>query len=207
MGKTRDIIGESQEFVLNLLEQRLAPWTVYHDVRHTEETVEACREIGGASGLNEAEMEILLLAAWFHDTGYIETVRGHEERSVTIAGEFLRERSYPEEGIERISGCIMATKMPQSPKNLLEKIICDADMIYLGKEGFFAKNDLLKAEIEKRENRVIPDVDWLKRSVDFLSGQSYHTEYALKNLQDGIRINIGVLQEQIRRAQGLRTGT
>lgn len=101
----------------------------------------------------------------------------------------------------------MATKMPQSPKNLLEKIICDADMIYLGRKEFFAKNDLLKAEIEKRENRVIPDADWLKRSMDFLSGRSYHTEYALKNLQDGIRVNIGVLREQLRRAQELKTGT
>ena len=206
MRNTNHIIEQSREFVLELLKKRLAPWTMYHDVRHTEETVEACRDIGKASNLDAGQLEIVMLAAWFHDTGYTERVTGHEERSVEIAAAFLLDKRYPPQGIEAISACIMATMMPQTPNNIMEQVICDADMVYLGKKEFFEKNDLLKAEIEKRERRLIPEAEWLMRSIDFLSGQSYHTEYAKKNLQDGILTNIGILRGQLERIAGQEPG-
>ena len=44
---------------------------------------------------------------------------------------------------------IIATTMPQRPKNLVEKVVCDADLIHIGTKEFFRKNDLLKEEIER----------------------------------------------------------
>lgn len=195
--KPNTIITESRDFVKKLLGERLAPWVSYHDFRHTDETVEAAREIGTASGLGDGDMEVLLLAAWFHDTGYTEIANGHEERSIVIATDYLTRHQYPAENLGKISGCIMATKVPQRPKNLLERVICDADMLFLGREEFFRKNDLLKDEIEEREGKVIPVADWLKRSIEFLSGHVYHTDYCRNKLSAGVLQNIEILREQL----------
>jgi len=193
------IVSESREFVRRLFGEKLAPWVSYHDFCHTEETVEAALEIGTASGLGGEEMEVLMLAAWFHDTGYTEIADGHEERSVTIAADYLSRHEYSEENLRKISGCIMATKVPQRPGNLTEQVICDADMLFLGREEFFRKNDLLKKEIEKREGKLMPAAEWLKRSIEFLEDHVYHTEYCREKLSAGVRHNIEILRGQLGR--------
>jgi predicted metal-dependent HD superfamily phosphohydrolase len=195
-----DILGESRAFVGKILRERLKPWVSYHDVRHTEETVEACLEIAAGCGLDAGQTEIVLIAAWFHDTGYTLTVEGHEERSATIAEEFLLGRGYPADKVRSVVGCIMATKMPQRPKNILENVVCDADMLYVGREEFFKKNDLLRDEIEEREGVVVEPSEWLKRSLVFLEGQRYHTEYCRSRLDAGLRKNIETLRNQLARS-------
>ena len=199
MSGTDHIVPQAREYALKLLRARLATWVAYHDIRHTEETVEACREIAAGCGLDPDQTDIVLIAAWFHDTGYIETVQGHEERSSAIAEEYLRGLGYPPGKIDRVKGCIMATKMPQRPNNLLEQIICDADMLYIGREEFFEKNDLLRDEIERREGIVIDPAAWLRRSIEFLEGQEYHTEYCRQRLTAGLKRNIETLRDQLRR--------
>jgi len=193
-----DLVAKSRDFVRELFGEKLSSWAYYHDFRHTEETVEAAREIGTASGLDNGDMEVLLLAAWFHDTGYTEIAAGHEDRSVVIAKAYLTDRDYPADKLGKISGCIMATKVPQHPNNLLEKVICDADMLFLGREEFFRKNDLLKEEIEAREGKVSPATDWLKRSIEFLSSHLYHTDYCREKLSVGVKKNIETLREQLK---------
>jgi len=194
-----DIVSEVQEYVRKLLGEKLDPWAHYHDFRHTEETVEAAREIGTASGLSDRDMEVLLVAAWFHDTGYTELAEGHEGRSVVIANDFLGRMGYPPENLKKVAGCIMATRVPQDPKNPLEEVICDADMLFLGREEFFRKNDLLKEEIEEREGKTVPAAEWLQRSIDFLTHHVYHTAYCREKLSAGVRKNIETMREQLKR--------
>ena len=91
----------------------------------------------------------------------------------------------------------MATVVPQRPKNLLGRVICDADMLYIGRKEFFRKNDLLKLEIEKREGIEIDAAEWLDRSLRFLEAQSYHTDYCREKLTEGLRENIAVLRKQL----------
>ena len=197
MNSDNHIVSESRAFVETLLEERLAPWAAYHDYQHTDETYRASREIGQACHLGPDELEIVLLAALFHDTGYIETVRGHEERSVQIATDFLRKKNYPEEKLRAVAGCIMATTVPQRPKNILEQVVCDADMLYIGREEFFHKNGLLKSEQEGREGTSVDDIEWLRRSLAFLESQQYHTGYCRGKLSAGLRENIDILRKQV----------
>ncbi|HLF14667.1 MAG TPA: HD domain-containing protein [Bacteroidota bacterium] len=191
------IVSESRAYVERLLREKLAPWVSYHDFRHTEETAEACLEIAEACGLSPSEMEIVLLAGWFHDTGYTETAKGHEQRSAAITQEFLKGRHYPPEKLRSVTRCIMATMVPQQPKNLLERVVCDADMLYIGREEFFHKNDLLKAEMEAREGTVIDPAVWLRRSLRFLEDQAYHTDYCRGKLSAGLEKNITTLRKQL----------
>jgi len=189
-----NLIENISEYVTKLFKEKLPDWAIYHDLWHTIETVEGCEEIGKASGLLREDLEILNIAAWFHDTGYIFRANGHEEKSAEIAYEFLTERNYQEDKIDKAVACIMATKISNQPKNILEFVICDADLISLAKPDYLEKNNLLKSETELRENKKLGELDWLKRSLNFLSTHQYYTEYAQKNYDHQLKANIRNLE-------------
>jgi predicted metal-dependent HD superfamily phosphohydrolase len=185
------------KYVTELFKENLPSWAVYHDLSHTVDAVTACEEIGKGSGLSEEDIEILYIAAWFHDTGYILQVDGHEEKSSKMTFEFLFRRNYPKEKIDKVVGCIMATKVSNQPHDLVESIICDADLISLGRVDYFEKNNLLRTEIERRENRVISELEWLKRSLNFLSSHKYYSEYARQTYGYQLNQNIQNLKDKI----------
>lgn len=195
--KKDSILENTSTFVKKLFEEKLPSWAVYHDLPHTIETVDGCVEIGNGSGLTNEDLEILCIASWFHDTGYMFKVDGHEEKSSEIALKFLNENNYPLDRINMVRDCIIATKISVPPQNLLESIICDADLISLGRPDYFEKNDLLKLEIERRENKEISDLAWLNRSLNFLSSHNYYTEYAKINFGTQLQSNIITLRERI----------
>ena len=183
------LLSKSSKFVKDLFDKNLPGWAQYHSIQHTMETVEGCLEIGKGSEIDDDDLEILLVAAWFHDTGFTETVEGHEEKSIEIAGSFLRRHRAAEEFVNKINECILATRLNIKPETLLEKIICDADLISLGRHDYFEKNSLLKNEIELREQVEFSNLEWLKRSLQFLDSHQYHTDYAKSKFDPGLRYN------------------
>jgi hypothetical protein len=200
MPPTGDIIVRAQARVSQLLNGALPAWAVYHNIDHTEEIVRAAREIAEGCELSKSERELVELAAWFHDVGYTTTVAGHEEKSAQIAAEFLKANNYPQENIDKVVGCILATKIPQQPKNLLESVVCDADLIHLGKKRFFDRSNLLRMEIEMRTGTPFSDVEWLQKNIEFASQGTFHTAYAKEEFTARRIKNLATLQEQLRDA-------
>lgn len=195
----RNSLKESvSKYVMELFKEKLPDWAQYHDIWHTVETVKGCEEIGSASFLSEEDLEILYIAAWFHDTGYIYQADGHEEKSVEITSEFLNTLDYPKEKITEVVKCILATKISNHPNNLIESVICDADLISLGKDDYLQKNNLLKREMELRENKKLSEGEWLKRSLNFLLSYKYYTEYARHHYDNQLKINIRNLEEMLK---------
>jgi len=195
----RNSLKESvSKYVTELFKEKLPDWALYHDIWHTVETVKGCEEIGSASFLSEEDLEILYVAAWFHDTGYVYQADGHEEKSVEITSEFLNTIDYPKEKITKVAKCIMATKISNHPNNLIESVICDADLISLGKDDYLQKNTLLKSEVEMRENKKISELEWLQRSLDFLLSHKYYTEYAHHHYDNQLKINIRNLEQVLK---------
>ncbi len=192
-----ELIEKVKEYVLWLLQTKIPSNNVYHDVDHTRNVAESAEIIGRASNISDEELEIVVLAAWFHDLGYIEKVDGHEQLSAKYAEEFLLKENYPLEKIERVKGCILATKVPQKPNNLLEEIICDADLSHLGKKSFKDRNDLFREEFEYYFGRQLSDVDWLKKSIDFLNEHKFFTEFARKEYNAQKDKNIARLKEEL----------
>ncbi|HMQ68589.1 MAG TPA: DUF5706 domain-containing protein [Ignavibacteria bacterium] len=178
------IIDEASDFVFHLMKMNLPGVYVYHNFRHTSEVVDNVRKISRKSGLSEEEAEIVTLAAWFHDTGFIEQCDNHEEVSAQIASKFLKEKNYPEDKTEKVIGCINATRYPTNPKNPLEEIICDADLFHLGTKNYEDKTDLLRLEWEKSRDKMYTELEWLKLNIDFLTNHKFYTRYAKKNLED-----------------------
>jgi predicted metal-dependent HD superfamily phosphohydrolase len=185
-------------FVKELLEKKLPGWALYHSLQHTIDTVNGCMEIGRGSQVTDEEIVILSVAAWFHDTGFTKTVEGHENVSIEIGLSFLNSHDVSEEFKEKISDCILATCLNAKPTNLLEKIICDSDLISLGRQDYYDKNDLLKREIELRDKCEISNYEWTKRSVQFLDSHQYHTDYAKNTFDSGLQKNRITMHNQLK---------
>jgi predicted metal-dependent HD superfamily phosphohydrolase len=178
MKKQSPIVQKAEAYVFSLIRDKLPPHYIYHNYNHTVDVVESVIEIAEGSALSKEEAEIVVLAAWFHDTGFIEVYDGHEEKSQEIAGNFLRENLYPEEKIEMVLGCIAATKYPQQPTNMLEYVICDADLSGIASKKYYEKAEFLRRELELALGRTESDAEWLQSEVNFLSQHRYHTPYA-----------------------------
>lgn len=197
MIEKKSIIDKSSKYVSKYFEKNLPDWAVYHNLQHTIETMEGCIEIGKGSNLKEDDLEIVCLAAWFHDIGYISRVDGHEEESVVFSVNFLKSNDYPPDKINKVTSCILDTKITTVPKDLHGFVICDADLISLGRKDYFEKNDLLKLEIEMRTGKKINNEQWLRRSAKFLSSHKYYTEYSKMKFNHQLEENYITLQKQI----------
>ena len=176
--------------MFKLFKGQLSKKLVYHNYRHTFETVNEARDLGEMQQLPPDELEDLLLAAWFHDTGYINTYEGHEEESVRFAREWLAQHHYPEERVERIAACIYATKHSEEPSTLLQELLVDADMSNIGKSTFFSTAELLRVEWEIFQDKFFTDREWAQFQLDFLLSTTFHTYQAQRKYAGQLGINI-----------------
>jgi uncharacterized protein len=133
--------------IFRLLRSGLDPRLTYHSTEHTEDVLRQVERIAAAENITDIRQLLLIrIAALFHDTGFLRTYKGHEKESCVIMLATLDTGLFTEAEIDMICGMIMATKIPQMPKNLPEMIICDADLDYLGREDFEAISNSLKNE-------------------------------------------------------------
>jgi len=151
------VTTRASEYIFELFKEKLPKHLVYHNFSHTESVAAAARKLAKGMKLGEDAIEIVSLAGWFHDAGFIEVYKGHEDVSKRVAEEYLRGEGVELEKIEYVLGCIEATRMPQTPKNLLEEILCDADMSALGKKTSFERSQLLRIEWEKALDKTMSD--------------------------------------------------
>jgi predicted metal-dependent HD superfamily phosphohydrolase len=108
----------------------------FHNLKHTEDVVAAVKDIGTRCELNVDEMEMTLVAAWLHDLGYRHGAEGHEDTSARMAEEFLERLNIPSKKIKIISSAILSTRLPQQPRTLVERVLCDADLYHLSNKTF-----------------------------------------------------------------------
>lgn len=174
----------------------------YHNLDHTTQIVNKAQEIGEYYAIGKDEQEDLFFAAWMHDIGYWEGKgEGHEARGAATAEKYLTELGLSMVRIERVKSIILATKVPQNPQNLLEKIICDADLFHLSSDSFFDQTLLLKQEHENSGRGNFALIDWLKRSYKFMKDHHYHTSYAQQYLQPGKEKNLKLIEMKIEEAE------
>lgn len=175
------ILPEIENYVSNLLGSQLDAAYVYHNLAHTQRIVAAVKELIEASQLTENEADNILIAAWFHDTGFVKGANNHEEESVKIASDFLRNNSFSEDTIAKISGIILATKLGYMPKNEQEKIIIDADCAHLASKNYEDYANLLRKEWELTTLKKLSDLEWVSQNILFFSEQHrFYTTFALK---------------------------
>ncbi|MBP6977749.1 MAG: DUF5706 domain-containing protein [Bacteroidales bacterium] len=171
------LLKETEEFCLHLFADLDPEKYIYHNLAHTKEVVEASKIIGQHEDLSPEEMEMVEIAAWFHDTGYTMDYDHHEEESKKIATKFLTGKELDPDRIVVICGCIDATRIPQTPRNLMEQVICDADMYHLALANFAERTILLHLERNIFRKESAPVLEFMKESVQLLK-KPYFTTYA-----------------------------
>lgn len=176
MKGNHNIVEKAEKAATDLL-LTLPETMVYHNLNHTREVVQAADQIGTFASLTDDEKEILMLSAWFHDTGFKYEYDKHEEKSIEIAKEFLAQNNYPQDKTEKVVSCIASTRFDQKPKTLAERVLNDADFIHLSKKSYFDKVLLLKSELEVAKGIKIVDSEWYEENLQFLKSHQYTTEY------------------------------
>ena len=167
-------------FVIEMLQKELPQNYYYHNVEHTLYVLQKVNEIGTNENCTEKELELLSVAALWHDTGYMLTYAGHEEESCLLAKNYLPHYGYTEKEIAEINGMIMATKILQTPTNKLEEILADADLEYLGTNAVEDKAHFLFRELQSI-NAALTEIEWNKMQISFLESHHYFTNYCKKN--------------------------
>lgn len=166
-------------FFIDKLEKELPHHLTYHNPNHTREVIKNVQRIAKAEKVNDHQYLLLSTAALFHDAGFLESYANHEERSCDIARIYLPQYEYTEDEIDVICRLILVTKVPQMPVTLMEKILCDADLYYLGTDKFAQIADNLYSEL-KEVGLIKSWKDWQQHQIEFLETHNYFTNTVIK---------------------------
>ena len=166
-----------QEMILDKLERELPEYLYYHNYKHTIDVVNQAELIGYGEGVDDEAILLLMTAALFHDAGHTIGYDNHEYFGTEIAREWLPKFKYTQKQIDEICDIIMATKLPPNPKTLLQTIICDSDLDYLGRSDFIPVSNTLYEEL-KAQNKMASLNAWNKIQVKFLSVHHFFTKTA-----------------------------
>lgn len=183
-------------FLLGKLEQELPSWLTYHNADHTKNVIAAAEHMAIAENISAEALVLLKTAALFHDAGFLENHIKHEEISCKLARKYLPDYDYSPDQIELICSMIMATRLPQTPKEELGKYLCDADLFYLGTDKYDEYADKLFAEFRKT-GFVKTKAEWEIKQADFLSTHSYFTETAKKEREPQKQVVLQKIKQKV----------
>ncbi|CAN5245528.1 hypothetical protein BH09BAC1_BH09BAC1_04240 [soil metagenome] len=169
----------------------------FHNLAHTQEVAAAAVEIGTYLQLTDAEMEIVHIAAWFHDCGYCITYMGHEHEGALIAEKFLRAKGYGDDKIAQVVACINATRFPQKPQTLVEEVICDADLYHFSRSDYNLHQAALRNEWNLIFEKQYTDEEWDRMNYEMIQRHSYFTAYGKEVLEVWKHANLQLLKNRL----------
>jgi predicted metal-dependent HD superfamily phosphohydrolase len=197
-----NLVEQSEDFVSNLLKDKLSNLYSYHNFSHTQSVVNATKELCEKEKVNAEEKELLLVAAWFHDTGYTKGYENHENESIKIAAEFLKQRNQSDDFIKKVGELISATAKEYIPTNHLEKIIKDADFIHIISTEYTSTCELLRLELKNTGIVDFSNLEWATENFNFLmTKHRFYTDYAQKKWQPLKEKNLVKIQKKINKQE------
>jgi len=198
MNKINDeIVEEAKRYVSELIIDKLPENIEFHTIDHAKDVVRSVEIIGQKSGLTESELNIARVCAWFHDVGFVVEPENHEDEGARLAEDFLTSLGVEEEIIDQIKNCILATRIPQQPKDLIAQVLCDADLMHLADENYFDLIDSMRREWINLTGEKFGKRKFHKTSERFFQKHNYHTEYAKKEIQPKKEKNFELLKKEI----------
>jgi HD superfamily phosphodiesterase len=192
------IIQEAEEFATQKLSSDLPAYAKYHDFKHTQTVVNELVDLAQKEGVDTNTLNILKVAGWFHDLGYLKKVDGHEEISVEIAEDFLSKLEVDQEERKLVSRLIRATVMEYKPNDKLEELMRDADLAHLGLGIAQERSNLLKEEKEILKGTPIKKSVWVKMNIEFLETYGYYTDAAKAKYGAQKQAYLDALKERVK---------
>lgn len=179
-----------RNYVIRRLTDELDPQLYYHNLDHTIDVFNAVGRYCEWEGIGEYHQRCLEAAALLHDTGMLDKYLNHEEASVELAAQVLHRFGFKDKDTDIVNRLIMVTKLPQHPHDLLESIMCDADLDYLGRSDYFIHAFKLKLEWHEKNIKSTSLKEWFDIQVTFLSNHTYFTRSAKENRDPGKMYNL-----------------
>lgn len=167
----------AKRFIISMQREQIPPEFAYHNIAHIEDVYNATLQLCKFEKLNAKDQMLVAMAALFHDSGFVITGLNHEDSSCNLAQKHLPDFGFTKEDIDIICQIILATKVNAQPTNLLEQIICDADLDYLGRDDF----DVISAKLyqEFLNLGLIKDAkEFDLKQVVFFEKHQYYTSTA-----------------------------
>lgn len=199
MPKQSAILQETALFVQQFLFENLPSAYVYHNYDHAEEVADVCAKLAKAAKLPQDQIELLQIAAWFHDCGYAVQTEKIAEGSATTARNFLESKGYPRQKIEKIEQLIRNLHAGVPPPDDLEKILRDANYSFTGRKRFFRRAELLRLEKEETNDKKFSSNEWNRRLLDLLLNQHFYTIWAKERFWNRRNKNILAQRQNIRK--------
>jgi uncharacterized protein len=190
----------AQAYAIERLERELPSFLQYHTLYHTQsDVVPAIERLAQLEKIEGEPLLLLRTAAFFHDIGFVVQCKHHEEVSIQIAAQALPLFHYTRRQIEIVQALISTTRIPQTPHNLLDQIMADADLDVLGRSDFMTRNTALREEIFGL-GLEMTDVDWYTSQLRFLTTHRYFTKSACSLRNATKQKNIASLEHLLRLA-------
>ena len=188
---------KAEDYIFQRLENELPSNLFYHDINHTIDVVNAADKIANAENLTDEEFNIVKTAALFHDVGFIVRYLNNEPIGAHIAQQTLPNFGYNQEQIATISEIILATGLPRNPQNNLERIMCDADLDYLGRDDYYQLSGQLQKELMEY-GLIMSLKEWYEYQINFLAKHEFYTQTSLKLREQRKRDQLIMLQESLK---------
>lgn len=177
-----------RDVIFSFIREQVPCDYLYHDIRHTQDVMAQVDYIAQQLGVEDHSLWLLRTAALYHDTGFSVCRHGHEEEGVVIFRHDAEKFGLSSDEIDQVSALIRSTKLPQRPVDLLQQIICDADLDYLGRSDFPEISALLYLEL-KSSGEIESRQEWYKVQCAFLDRHTFHTEFSKSRNADGLAEN------------------
>ena len=188
-----------RKFIIKKLKTELPSHLFYHSVGHINDVYSAAENLAEGESITGIDLKLLLTAVLFHDSGFTIQQKDHEEISCQLARKYLPDFGYTTPDIDVICGMIMATKVPQHPQNHLERIICDADLDYLGRDDFYIIGNKLYSELSLY-GMIQSEYEWNNLQIRFLENHKYFTDTAKRLRQQGKDAHLQAIREWVEKA-------
>ena len=199
--KASPLVKEAEAYVTKLFAAELPAKLTYHSLHHTEMVVKECRALAPAAALGPDDTEALLLAAWFHDTGYLDVYDGHEYRSMERAAAWLAERGVEAGRAQLIQDAIKTTHRDITPETELQKLLVDADLSNLAREDFRASAELLRTEWEVVLGQTYTSPEWAELQLNFMVAHKYRSEAGKERYKKTFKTNLTEQRDRLKKTE------
>jgi predicted metal-dependent HD superfamily phosphohydrolase len=151
--------------------------------------------------VSHQDQEILEIAAWFHDAGFVKSAKGHELEGKILVEEWLRANDVGEARVQEIGSLILSTTIGHKAENQLEQIISDADLSHLGTDYYLELQNVLREEMEWVKGETINAKEWCRINVEFFNKHEYYTDTARKLFGETKRQNLEAIKDMARQME------
>ena len=188
----------AEKFIVKTLKAGLSEDLTYHNIGHMTDVCASAERIAKEEGIKGEELFLLKTAALYHDGGFVEQYQNNESIGARMAKDALPVYGYSDEELNTIERLILATSIPQQPKDLLEEIICDADLDYLGRDDFYKISNQLMHEFVAYG--VVKDAKtWDELQIEFISAHKYFTKTSIETREANKQLRLREIKERYKK--------